>query len=266
MKDVIFLKLGGSLITDKSRPHTPRTNVIDRIAQEVQNALEQSGGISLIIGHGSGSFGHVPGNRYQTRAGVYDEAQWSGFAEVWSEARALNQILIQAFVKRKIPVIAFPPSASAISRDGKLQKWMTQPVHFALEHDIIPIIYGDVVFDRQIGGTILSTEDLFAYLAKELKPRKILLAGMEEGVWKDYPSNTILIQKITPSIFFELKGSIGKSDNIDVTGGMHEKVSILMQIIQNSPSTQGMIFSGMVSGNIEKALSGDLLGTAIMNE
>ena len=63
---------------------------------------------------------------------------------------------------------------------------------------MIPLVNGDTIFDDQRGGTILSTEDLFIYLARQLHPERILLAGLEEGVWADYPACTQLIGEITP--------------------------------------------------------------------
>jgi isopentenyl phosphate kinase len=44
-----------------------------------------------------------------------------------------------------------------------------------------------------LGGTILSTEDLFTYLAGLLHPEQILLAGNEPGVWADFPKNSRLL-------------------------------------------------------------------------
>jgi len=41
MGEMVFVKLGGSLITDKRRSETPRPAVIQRLAQEVQAALAQ---------------------------------------------------------------------------------------------------------------------------------------------------------------------------------------------------------------------------------
>ena len=37
----VFLKLGGSLITDKTRPHTPRLEVLRRLAGEVAAARQR---------------------------------------------------------------------------------------------------------------------------------------------------------------------------------------------------------------------------------
>ena len=54
---VTLLKLGGSLITDKNQNATLRPDVLARLASEIYAALEQKPQ-PLLIGHGSGSFGH----------------------------------------------------------------------------------------------------------------------------------------------------------------------------------------------------------------
>lgn len=41
----------------------------------------------------------------------------------------------------------------------------------ALEAGIVPVIHGDVAFDEELGGTVASTEDLFAFLATKMPPR-----------------------------------------------------------------------------------------------
>ena len=40
MPDILLLKLGGSLITEKARPETPRLEVIARLAREIAAARE----------------------------------------------------------------------------------------------------------------------------------------------------------------------------------------------------------------------------------
>ena len=58
LSNIQFLKLGGSLITDKSRPQTARLDVLERLASEIAQAYHKHPDLSLVIGHGSGSFGH----------------------------------------------------------------------------------------------------------------------------------------------------------------------------------------------------------------
>ena len=137
----VLLKLGGSLITDKNRPHTARPEVLARIAQELVAARQQDPGLRLVLGHGSGSFGHVPASRYGTRQGVAGEEAWRGFAEVGYEATRLNHIVMQALTQAGLPALPFPPSASVMAEDGKAQAWLLDPLLAALQHGLLPVVY-----------------------------------------------------------------------------------------------------------------------------
>ena len=258
-----FLKLGGSLITDKNKPHTPRARVIARLAGEMAEARRLNPDLQLIVGHGSGSYGHVAGDKYHTRQGVHTPAEWLGFSEVWQAARELNQIVTGALVDAGLPVIAFPPSAAALAQNGQVSRWDTQPIRAALAAGLVPLVYGDVVFDTLLGGTILSTEELFIYLARQLWPQRILLAGLEKGVWADYPVSKQLIAAITPESFSGLAANLAGSAAVDVTGGMAQKVSSMVALVEQLPGTEALIFSGRRAGQVRRALSGESVGTKI---
>ena len=103
-----FLKLGGSLITDKNQALQPRRDVLERLSREIAEAYRVNPDLRLIIGHGSGSFGHVAGQKYSTRQGVHSKEDWQGFVEVWKDARVFNQIVVEALLEAGLPVIAFP--------------------------------------------------------------------------------------------------------------------------------------------------------------
>ncbi|MBE0699835.1 MAG: isopentenyl phosphate kinase family protein [Anaerolineaceae bacterium] len=263
MHDLTFLKLGGSLITDKNQPQTVRKEILARLADEIASARKAQPGLRLILGHGSGSFGHTAAKKYATRQGVHTADEWLGFAEVWKAARALNQIVVEALQESSLPLIAFPPSAAVSARDGRVLRWDISPIQAALSAGLIPLVNGDTIFDEQRGGTILSTEDLFIYLAGQLNPGRILLAGIEEGVWADFPACTQLIERITPNTFPSLQAKISGSASVDVTGGMLEKVKSMIELTQNDPGFQAIIFSGLQHGNIRSALLGGAPGTRL---
>jgi isopentenyl phosphate kinase len=260
---VVFLKLGGSLITDKNQPHTPRLKVIRRLAAEILTAREKDAGLRILFGHGSGSFGHVPARRYGTRQGVRTELEWLGFVEVWREAVELNRIVVDALGEAGLPAISLPPSSSTVARDGQVETWNLAPVHRALEANLLPVVFGDVAFDSLRGGTILSTEDLFSHLASQLRPRRILLAGIEAGVWADFPNCTRLVEEITPGSWKELSATVGGSIATDVTGGMASKVRQSLELVERIPDLEVSIFSGETPGAVEQALAGKHLGTYI---
>jgi len=258
-----FLKLGGSLITDKTQARQPRRDILERLCQEISSAYRTVPNLQLLIGHGSGSFGHVAGQKYGTRQGVYKKKDWQGFVEVWKDAHALNQIVIEALLDAGLPVIAFPPSSAVISNSHEVVNWDLEPIRSALSAGIIPLVNGDVVFDKSLGGTILSTEDLFIYLATFLKPDRILLAGLEPGVWSDFPTCTRLLERVTPNNLSLVSNNLLGSASIDVTGGMVQKVEGMLALTSKVPGLQAVIFSGLQADQLYQALSGVLVGTII---
>ncbi|MCX8062947.1 MAG: hypothetical protein N3D16_10235, partial [Anaerolineales bacterium] len=130
---LIFLKLGGSLITDKHRPYTPRLEVLRRLAEEIAAARTANPALRLVVGHGAGSFGHVPAKRYGTRQGVHTSEEWLGFAEVWKEAATLNRLVVDALLEAKLPVISLPPCAAVTAEDGRVVVWELYPICAALQ-------------------------------------------------------------------------------------------------------------------------------------
>lgn len=263
--ELIFLKLGGSLITEKDKPHTARCERIRALAQAVARALSECPHIRLLLGHGSGSFGHVEAAKYGTRRGVHTAEEWRGFAEVWRAAQSLNRLVMDALQDAGVPAVAFPPSAGVLASDGKIAHWDEKPLAAALNAGLVAVTYGDVAFDTSRGGTIVSTEEVFAYLAPVLKPRRILIAGEEPGVWADYPKRTRVIPLITPKDAPELNSVLGGSAATDVTGGMFSKVQAMLALVKMLPSTEVLIFGGTPAENIHAAICGASLGTKILN-
>lgn len=260
---LMFLKLGGSLITNKNQPHTLRADILDQAIQEVKAALLANPGLQLILAHGSGSFGHTPAHAYDTIHGVFSVSQWKGFTEVWKEARDLNRHVLDCLFKHSVQSICFPASSQIITNNRKITQWDISAIKVALKNHYVPVIYGDVVFDSKINGTILSTEDLFSHLAKLLNPERILLSGIEEGVFSDFPLNKHLLANISLNEFKKNHLRLGKSVSTDVTGGMETKVSTMMDLIDHRFVQTVSIFSGLKKGNIFSALSGQFPGTTL---
>ena len=248
---VVFIKLGGSLITDKTRAYTARHEIITRLAGEVCQALDAAPALRLLIGHGSGSFGHWAAKPYGTRQGVHTPAQWRGYAEVAAAAARLNRIVADAFLDAGVPVLNIQPSASARCHDYVLEHLDTHPIHAALARGLVPLVYGDVALDDVRGGTIISTEDIFVYLAGDLHPARILLLGEVPGVLG--PDGTV-VPNITPANLSALREVLDGSSGVDVTGGMADKVTRMVELVQRHPETCVHILSGTEPGLLARVL------------
>jgi isopentenyl phosphate kinase len=260
---LVFVKLGGAAITDKSQPRTALPENISRIADQIAQAHSDYPGMRILIGHGSGSFGHYSGQKYGTRNGVKTTYDWQGFAEVWDDARQLNELVLHAFLAAGLPVMAFPPSSWLVTKDRKPVAFQAEPIRRAIQQNLIPVVNGDVIFDRSLGGTILSTEEVFSLLAGELHPDQIILASREPGVWTDFPANTRLAQKLTSAEFLSASTSVHGAAGMDVTGGMAKKVSQMMDILKINPLIKITITSGMDQDAVYKALAGKPSGTLL---
>lgn len=270
---MIFLKLGGSLITDKTRDNTPRLDVMQRLAHELADVLSPSStslALPILVGHGSGSFGHAAARKHGTRSGASDAAGWRGFADVSVAAARLNRLVADALHDAGLPVFSILPSSSAGCDDGRLTCLATHPIRIAIRHGLVPLVMGDVAFDSARGATIVSTEEVFAYLAREfaadplLRPTRILLAGETEGVYAGPPgSGAPLVERITPGNWETLRSGVGGSRGADVTGGMAAKVADMLDLARAYPGLTACIFSGLVPGNLARAIQGAALGTTV---
>lgn len=258
MAELVFLKLGGSLLTDKTRPRALRADVLARLAAEIAAAWRQRPDLRLLLGHGSGSFGHVTASRYGTRAGVRTTEEWRGYAETARSAAELNRLVLDALWEAGLPALGVQPSASALCHDGELAGMDERPVVAGLEHGLAPLVYGDVALDDVRGGTIVSTEQIFGWLAPRLRPERVILVGEVAGVLNADPASGLpaqVISEIYPDMLPDLSQALGGSRGVDVTGGMVAKVQEMLALVAATPSLRGVrIVSGLTPGLVHDVL------------
>jgi isopentenyl phosphate kinase len=255
VSETVFLKLGGSLITDKMRLETAHMPVIERLAQEIRNALHARPDLRLVLGHGSGSFGHFAADRYKVHRGNLED--WRGYAETGAAAQRLNRLVTDALLHADVPVVSLQPSASARCSAGELVDMAVDPINVLLDHGLVPLIYGDVALDTVQGTTIVSTEQIFAYLARVLCPTRIIVTGQVAGVFSGDPHrDTIvrLVPAVTSRNYAQVEEMLSSSFGVDVTGGMLSKVQMLFALATELPNLQVRIVTGRTPQLVERVL------------
>ena len=258
-QELVFVKLGGSVITDKTRPATPRHEAIDRLAAEITAARAACPDLQLLLGHGSGSYGHVAARRYGTHQGVRDAAGWRGFTEVAAAAARLNSLVTDALLSAGVPAWPVQPSASARCRQGELEWLDVAPLRDALTHGLVPLVYGDVALDETQGATIISTEQIFAYLARRLQPDRLILAVVVHGVFEADPlkdPSAEAVPRISAENWSVVRSALGGSHATDVTGGMLAKVEQMVALAREMPGLAVHLLSGERPGALQDALCG----------
>lgn len=264
MEDIILVKLGGSLITDKTKPFTPRLDVIKRLAREIHEAREEKK-IKLIVGHGGGSFPHKPAKDYRTNEGVISKESYKGISLVQDAASRLNRIIVNSLIEAGENAVSVQPSASLIAEDGRIKEWYLEPIKEMLKHNLLPVPYGDVALDIKKGCCIISTEEILNYLARQLNSKRIILAGITGGVFTSDPQkdpDAKLIPEINLKNYEDVKQYLRGSAGIDVTGGMFHRVKEMVELIRIGAESE--IINGEKEGILKKALLGEKgLGTII---
>jgi isopentenyl phosphate kinase len=256
MESLIFVKLGGSLITDKSKPYTARHDVIKRLCAEIHEARERKR-FPLLIGHGGGSFPHVSAKKYQTHKGATHEKSWEGFVMVQDDAARLNRIMVSSLIEAGEKAISIQPSASCHAKNDRIVDWNIKPIELSLARGLIPVPYGDVCHDEAKGCCIISTEEILSFLALKLKPERIIMVGKTDGVL-DQEGRTV--KEINGRSFSEVRKALSSSDGVaDVTGGMAQKVEMALEM-----GAEVEIINGMKPDVLKRALLGERgIGTVI---
>lgn len=264
--DLLLLKLGGSLITDKAREETPRREVIDRLAGEIARATAGTDArFRLVVAHGSGSFGHVAARRHGIGQGPLSPDQMAGAARTQERAAALHRIVVAALVAAGALPFSLAPSSCVVAAAGQPVAIATEPLLLALKRGLLPVLYGDVVLDREWGAAICSTESLFRALAPRLQAcgasiRGVLWLGETDGLW-DATGRTV--PRVTAETFAGALRAIGAPAGTDVTGGMRHRLETAMELV--GIGIPSLLANGLTPGLLERALRDEAVaGTEVL--
>lgn len=264
MPDITLLKLGGSLITDKARPETPRLEVISRLAGEIARAARDIP-CRLIVAHGSGSFGHVAARQSGIAAGLHSAEQLPGVSRTQERAAALHRLVIAALVEAGALPFSISPSSCVVSEAGRPAAFAAEPLLLALDRGLLPVLYGDVVTDRAWGISICSTEKLFEILARTLSEqgrtvRRALWLGETDGL---YDAEGKTVPTLSAGDLDRAATAIGAPSGTDVTGGMFHRVEAALALARLGIPSR--LANGLVPGLLERALRGeDVPGTEVL--
>ncbi|MEM2394245.1 MAG: isopentenyl phosphate kinase [Candidatus Bathyarchaeia archaeon] len=259
-----ILKIGGSVITDKSTELGAQMEVISRLADEIRDANTQN----LIIIHGGGSFGHPIAQKHAIKEGFKEEPQIMGFAETHHVMTVLNGLFMDALIWRNVPAVSVTPSSCIMTRNGRIYHFEDAPLKHILKLGLIPVLYGDAVFDVELGFTILSGDQLVSFLALHFNAKNILIGVDVDGLYDVDPkvnAEAKMYDRLTLDELKKVQSSIGGSNAYDVTGGMSNKIAELIPALERG--IPALIFNATKPKNVYKALRGEKVkGTLIEKE
>ncbi|HSM36892.1 MAG TPA: isopentenyl phosphate kinase [Longimicrobiales bacterium] len=254
---ITLLKLGGSLLTDKRDVEAARTAMIGQLARQIAAAEAKLPG-ALIVGHGSGSFGHAEAQaRGLSRTPV--RASPEGVAAVRAAAARLHELVLAALREAGARPQSIPPSAVMVIDEHDTHAWPAAGLEAALAAGRLPVVYGDVVLDALGRARIVSTEEVLAAVAASLRGagQRILRAiwlGETDGVLDARGERIPELVAGRDAVPAAAGGAAGA----DVTGGMAHRVRTALALARRGvPSWIG---DGRPPDALRHALEGREVG------
>ncbi len=267
MSELVFVKIGGAIATDKEKEATLRPDVLAEIASALKSAIDE-GGVQLLLGHGGGSFGHFPARKYEVRRGVHPKWGFDGFQITRGWMEELNGKVLAAFAAKGVKLYPVQPSSCLVAEAGRIATFETGPMEVLFAHKRIPVVWGDAVLDSALGFTIVSTEALFAHLAGKFKPARVLVLTDVDGVFRSpeqaHSDGFAPIPSVDRPAFESMRESLREITGVDVTGGMLEKVEKLLRVAEASPGSEVRILNGRNFPAIRDAVLGRFSGGTVV--
>ncbi len=229
-----ILKIGGALITDKSKDafEVPRMDVIRDISEQIDG--------EVVLVHGVGSFGHPHVRKYGLSA--------EGVVRTHHACLRLNSLVCEALIdagKRPIPL---HPLEFFTNPDYDL-------IASLIDDGFIPVMHGDVVYESG-RFRVMSGDEVVRLLAENLLPEAVGFAS-DTAVVAGGKVVDVIDAGNVGDVIREVEAPAGKED---VTGGMRGKLEEALRIAR---ICDVYVFSGLEINAIRRFLAGEHVGTRV---
>lgn len=249
---IVFVKIGGSFITYKSKPVSLNYNALAALKEVFRKILGRDD-LRVVAGSGGGSFAHYTVMKYDATGNNLL------LIKCQEATRLLNRIIVDYLVENGIPATSVQTSAIVHYDENKKEfEVFYKPIEVLLKAGIIPVVYGECI-PKTGKPMVVSTEKVFELLARHIKPSRIVLLTDVDGIYTCDPKtcpHATLIRKITPQNASEVLEILKQYESADVTGGVFGKVQSMIKL-STELGVEVLVTSGF---NVDSAVSSILGG------
>ncbi|HZY94970.1 MAG TPA: isopentenyl phosphate kinase [Candidatus Bathyarchaeia archaeon] len=217
-----IVKLGGSAITDKSKPCTPNLQLIHRAADELANYHGD-----LILLHGGGSYAHPLALSSSLQKGFVRKSQLNAVSQIELQLDELTRIVGVSLLLRNRPFAPIKAMSCMKLKSGQISKFFLEAFISALKLGLTPLMHGDIAFDENQGFGILSADRIASLLASNLPVSRVLFGSDVDGVYTENPKTSKraeFVETINRKNYKSVLKRVRKTSAVDASGGMCGKV------------------------------------------
>ncbi|MCL1984611.1 MAG: isopentenyl phosphate kinase [Methanomassiliicoccaceae archaeon] len=245
---MILIKLGGSVITDKSSFKRFNKERVSKLCREMKDS-----GKDVMVVHGGGSFGHVLSKEFELQKGHIRDDQTEALAKVSRDMRELNGMVIGELIDAGIPSVSIPTGSCFMTDDNELLIDTTIMKEY-LKLGIVPVMFGDVVLDKKKGFGICSGDMIMKCLADAFSPETVVFVSDIDGLYDRDPKTAKDARLITEVNESDLGGISSETTVADVTGGVREKIKTMLSMC--SDGRDCILVNGTADGRLLSLLRG----------
>ncbi|MEB3844385.1 MAG: hypothetical protein LRS48_01720 [Desulfurococcales archaeon] len=237
------IKLGGSVITDKTKKYTINTHNLDRIVGTIKEYVTRGGRLALV--HGGGSYGHFEVKAIEDAKGVLEPVD---APRVQLSMLRLAVQVLDKLVSNGIPAVLHPPHT--LCHDGRVENCKLGVIVKDYDMHLVPVTYGDAI-PVEDGVKIVSGDDLAAALASILSTDCLVYVIDKPGIIGEKGDVIPVVTSIG-----NLK-IVQETGDVDVTGGITHKLTVALDlartyrgnvIITNIDGLQRLLNTGTIEG------------------
>ncbi len=260
-QELTVIKLGGSLLTDKTKPYTYRDKVLQSVSREIGECLDEGLIQNLILLHGVGSYGHPIVLEHKLHKGFLGPDQLLPLSWAQESVATLRHIIVKEFQKVGVPICLMYPSSMIISEKMRMTNYFLEPLKGFTSVGMVPLLGGDILIDSVMGWSVGSGDQLAVILCKEMGAKRLIFASDVAGVFEKDPKSdpdAALIEEVNLNTLDSTLERMGKSGEEDASGRMKGKLSSLVPakpLIEKGLEVR--LLSMMEYGTLKRYLKGE---------
>ncbi len=247
---MIIIKLGGSVITDKSQYRKFNRERVSKLCREIKDS-----GLQVLVVHGAGSFGHVLAKQHRLQDGFSSDGQIMAAAQVQYDTRDLSQMVVREMMDAGIPAVSVAPGSCFVMEGGRLIATDTEAIERLRGLGIMPVTFGDVVTDRSKGFGICSGDQLMEVLADLFDIKKVIFVSDIDGLYTADPKKDRKARLLGRVDLETLQRIKSESSVDDVTGGVLSKMEAMLRM--STEDRDCILVNGTVDGRLGALLRGE---------
>ena len=244
---MFLVKLGGSVITVKSRYRVFREKAVSEMLQQLKATGEP-----FALVHGGGSFGHIKAKEFGL-PGNLSEKTIQGCSIVHRDMIDLDQRIIKSMNNIGLAGLGISPALFSNKVDELVEVFSMYS-----KNGFSPVTFGDVYIDEEKNRVeIISGDDLILELTRKLKPTRVIFLTDVDGIFDRNPKKfpgAKLLKVLNESPRYDTHGT-------DVTGGMEKKAGIIKEIARTG--TTVYVLNGNKPSRIHDIQTERFIGTVI---